>query len=83
MTSEASDGGKLLRPKRRRWLWAGAAAALLAPFAAIFGMAATSPDENIALGRNRIVQAPSGERIWLGTFWNHSDSLYTRLDAVV
>ncbi len=83
MASEAIDGGKRLRPKRRRWLWAAAAAALLAPFAAIFVLAATSPDENIALGRNRIVQAPTGERIWLGTFWNHSDSLYTRLDAVV
>jgi hypothetical protein len=83
MTSDTIDIGARPRRWRSRWLWAAVAAALLVPFAILFVMAATSPDENIALGRNQIAQLPSGERLWLGTFWNHSDSLYTQLDAVV
>ncbi len=73
----------------RRWrrlaiaTWAGMATLAVAAFAAMFVMAATDPTENIALSRNEVVGAPSGERTWRGTFWNHSDSLYTDLDAVV
>lgn len=52
-------------------------------FMAMFVMAATDRTENIALSRNDVVRSPSGERIWRGTFWNHSDSLYTDLDTVV
>ena len=81
MTIESGDTIKW--KARRRWIWAAVAAALLVPFGALFVMAATDPTDNIALGRNRIVETRSGERIWLGTFWNHSDSLYTRLDTVV
>jgi hypothetical protein len=46
-------------------------------------MAATDDTDNIALSRNEVVSRPSGERVWHGTFWNHTDSLYTNLDAVI
>jgi hypothetical protein len=59
------------------------AALLVLAFMAMFVMAATDDTDNIALSRNQVVQAPSGQRIWRGTFWNHSDSLYTELDTVV
>ena len=73
----------------RRWrrravaTWAGLGALGLAAFAAMFVMAATDPTDNIALSRNEVARAESGERVWRGTFWNHSDSLYTGLDAVI
>ncbi|MDQ8729519.1 FxLYD domain-containing protein [Bradyrhizobium sp. LHD-71] len=73
----------------RRWrrlaigTWAAMAALAAVSFMAMFVMAATDPTENIALSRNDVVSAPSGERTWRGTFWNHSDSLYTNLDAVI
>jgi hypothetical protein len=63
--------------------WAGIAALLVASFAALFVKAATDPTDNIALSRNEVVRTPAGERTWRGTFWNHSDSLYTDLDAVI
>jgi hypothetical protein len=74
-----------LRRWRRRAIstWVGIAALLVASFAVMFVMAATDPTDNIALSRNETVQTPAGERTWQGTFWNHSDSLYTDLDAVV
>lgn len=50
--------------------------------AAVFVLAATDPGDNIALSRNEAVSTPEG-REWRGTFWNHSDSLYTDLDTVV
>ena len=81
VTRESTPAGSGKR--RRRWLWAAIAAAQLLPFGVLFVLGATDPTDNIALGRNRIVQTRAGERIWLGTFWNHSDSLYTQLDAVV
>jgi hypothetical protein len=59
------------------------AAFILLLLAAMFVMAATDDTDNIALSRNQVVRTASGERIWKGTFWNHTDSLYTRLDAVV
>jgi hypothetical protein len=59
------------------------AALLVVAFMVMFVMAATDPTENIALSRNEVFRATSGERTWRGTFWNHSDSLYTDLDAVV
>lgn len=70
---------------RRRAIatWVGMAALLILGFMAMFVMAATDPTENIALSRNQVVATPSGERVWRGTFWNHSDSLYTQLDTVV
>lgn len=75
---------KLRRWRRRAIItWAGIAALLTISFAAMFVMAATDPTENIALSRNEVVQTPTGERTWQGTFWNHSDSLYTGLDAVI
>ena len=49
----------------------------------MFGLAATDPGENIALSRNEVERSASGQRTWMGTFWNHSDSLYTELDAVI
>jgi hypothetical protein len=74
-----------LRRWRRRAVatWAGMAALVAVSFMVMFVMAATDPTENIALSRNEVVHTPSGERTWRGTFWNHSDSLYTDLDTVV
>ena len=74
-----------LRRWRRRAIatWAGMAALVVVSFMVMFVMAATDPTENIALSRNEVVRTPSGERTWRGTFWNHSDSLYTDLDTVV
>jgi hypothetical protein len=66
-----------------KWAWAAAAAVILLPLAVLYVLAATSPDENIVLSRNEVVQQPSGERLWRGTYWNHSDSLYTDLDVVL
>lgn len=83
MASSAAIDGKAGRRWRRRLIWAAVAAMILLPLAAMFVMAATDPTDNIALGRNQVVQTRSGARIWQGTFWNHSDSLYTDLDAVV
>lgn len=68
---------------RKRLIWAGAVALLLLPFAFLFVLAATDPEENIPLSRNEVAAGAKGERIWRGTFWNHSDSLYTDLDAVI
>jgi hypothetical protein len=52
-------------------------------FAAMFVLAATDPTDNIALSRNEVQRGSDGGRIWRGTFWNHTDSLYTDLDAVI
>jgi hypothetical protein len=70
---------------RRRAIvtWVAVAALVVAALAAMFVMAATDRTENIALSRNEVVAPPSGGRVWRGTFWNHSDSLYTDLDVVV
>ena len=82
MTSNpANSGGR----RWRRWAiagWAGLAAFILLPLFAVFVMAATDDDENIVLVRNEVVRT-AGEQSWQGTFWNHSDSLYTNLDAVI
>jgi hypothetical protein len=74
-----------LRRWRRRAIstWGVMAALVVVSFMVMFVMAATDPTENIALSRNEVVRTPSGEHIWRGTFWNHSDSLYTDLDTVV
>jgi hypothetical protein len=74
-----------LRRWRRRAIstWTVMAALVVVSFMVMFVMAATDPTENIALSRNEVVTTPSGERIWRGTLWNHSDSLYTDLDTVV
>lgn len=86
MADEDSHNGPV-RPKRRRrrrrWAWAGVAALLLLPLAALWVMMATQDDENIVLSRNEVVSGASGERVWRGTYWNHSDSLYTDLDVVL
>jgi len=81
----ADDVARRLRTWRRRALATWLALAVLAAVsaAAAFVMAATDPTDNIALSRNEPVVEASGERVWRGTFWNHSDSLYTDLDAVV
>lgn len=63
--------------------WLVAAALIVLPLMGMFVMAATDDDENIVLVRNEVVRHAPGNRIWRGTFWNHSDSLYTRLDAVI
>jgi hypothetical protein len=78
-------GNEQLHRWRRRAIatWAAIAALVVIAFIVMFVMAATDPTENIALSRNEVLQTPSGERTWRGTFWNHSDSLYTDLDAVV
>ena len=83
MTEVLQDGG--LRRWRRRAIatWVGLAALAFTAFAAMFVMAATDPTDNIALSRNKVVRTLAGERVWRGTLWNHSDSLYTDLDAVV
>jgi hypothetical protein len=73
----------------RRWrrraiaTWVGIAVLLLIGFMVLFRIAASDPTENIALSRNEVVRSPSGERTWHGTFWNHTDNLYTDLDAVI
>jgi hypothetical protein len=77
------DIAGLNKKHRRKWLWAGGAMLLLLPLAILYVLAATSPDENIVLSRNEVVHQPSGERLWRGTYWNHSDSLYTDLDVVI
>lgn len=75
--------------RARRWrrraiaTWVGIAVLGILSFMAMFVMAATDPTDNIALSRNEVVRSASGERIWRGTFWNHSDSLYTDLDTVI
>ena len=63
--------------------WAIVAALVMLPLAAMFVTAATDNTDNIALSRNEVVQNSSGQRMWRGTMWNHSDSLYTDLDIVV
>jgi hypothetical protein len=77
--------GATLRQWRTRAIatWIGIAALVAVSFAAMFVMAATDPTENIALSRNEVVRVASGEPAWQGTLWNHSDSLYTDLDAVI
>jgi hypothetical protein len=74
-----------LRRWRRRAIatWAVLAALAVVSLMVMFVLAATDPTENIALSRNEVARTPAGERTWLGTFWNHSDSLYTDLDTVV
>jgi hypothetical protein len=74
-----------LRRWRRRAIatWVVMAALVVVSFMVMFVLGATDPTENIALSRNEVTSAPSGERSWHGTFWNHSDSLYTDLDTVV
>lgn len=83
MNGNSNNDG--LRRWRRRaiatWILIAALAALA--FMAMFVMAATDDTDNIALSRNQVVRTASGERQWRGTFWNHTDSLYTRLEAVV
>lgn len=75
----------LARRWRRRAIitWAIGAGLLLTGFAAVFVLAATDPGDNIALGGNTVVRTADGTRAWHGIFWNHSDSLYTDLDAIV
>jgi hypothetical protein len=77
-------GNEQLNRWRRRAIatWASIAALVVIAFIVMFVMAATDPTENIALSRNEVLQTPSGERTWRGTFWNHSDSLYTDCDAL-
>ncbi len=75
---------KKLRRWRRRAIgtWVGRAALLFMACATMFVAAATDDTDNIALSRNEVVG--TGEnRVWRGTFWNHTDSLYTDLDAVL
>lgn len=74
-----------LRRWRRRAIatWVVLGALLVLSFLAMFVMAATDDTDNIALSRNEATRTPAGARIWRGTFWNHTDSLYTDLDAVV
>lgn len=83
MTEEL--GNEPLRRWRRRAIatWVGMGAIGVVALAAMYVMAATDPTENIALSRNQVVNSTPGERSWQGTFWNHSDSLYTELDTVV
>lgn len=81
----ATDAQEGLRRWRRRAIatWAGMIAIAALTFMALFVMAATDDTDNIALSRNQVVRTATGERLWQGTFWNHTDSLYTRLDAVI
>lgn len=74
--------GRLRRRRRRRRIGYGVAAAF-AVLAPLWVMAAMDDTDNIALARNEVVRAPGGGRMWRGTFWNHTDSLYTGLSAVV
>ncbi|MGH6737340.1 MAG: FxLYD domain-containing protein [Methyloceanibacter sp.] len=83
MAKDSENAGLRRWRKRAIATWAVLAALAVIAFAAMFVLAATDPTENIALSRNEVVSAPSGERTWRGTFWNHSDSLYTDLDTVV
>ena len=67
---------------KRGTVWAVLAALILIPLGAAFVAGATDDNDNIALSRNEVVQSTEG-RQWKGTWWNHSDSLYTDLDAIV
>lgn len=81
----ADNAGNGVR-RWRRWAlvgWANVAALILLPLAAMFVMAATDDDDNMAFTRNEVVRTASGERIWRGRIWNHTDSLYTGLDAII
>lgn len=83
MNGQTAD--TLVRTWRRRALatWIVLGGVVMLALAAMFVMAATDPGENIALSRNEVVRSADGKRMWRGTFWNHSDSLYTDLDTVV
>lgn len=82
--AEISESERSRRWRRRAIAtWTAMAALAIVAVMVMFVMAATDPTENIALSRNEVERAPSGERTWRGTFWNHSDSLYTDLDTVV
>lgn len=81
-TQAARSGGRSARFWRLA-PWAIIGAMLLIPLAAMFVMAATDDTDNIALSRNEVVRSASGERMWHGTMWNHTDSLYTDLQTVV
>lgn len=74
-----------LRRWKRRCLatWIVLGALLVTALGTAYVVAATDPTENIALSRNEVVEMDGKERLWKGTFWNHSDSLYTGLDAVI
>ena len=63
--------------------WIVLAGLFFLAFAFMFVRAATDPTDNIALSRNEVQRAPDSKPTWRGTFWNHTDSLYTDLDAVV
>jgi hypothetical protein len=77
--------GRLARRERfwKRLPWMIVAALILLPLAALYVLAATDPTDNIALSRNEVVQGAAGGRVWKGTMWNHSDSLYEDLDTVI
>lgn len=84
MTRIAQDTSAAFKWKRRAIVtWITLGGLLLLALAAMFVMAATDPTDNIALSRNQVERAADGSRIWRGTFWNHSDSLYEDLDTVV
>lgn len=72
-----------MRLPRRKAAWAAAALLVALPFLAMWVAVATSDDENIVLSRNEVVRSAAGTRTWHGTYWNHSDSLYTALDVVI
>ena len=67
---------------RRRTARIVLATALVLPLGALFVAGATDDSDNIALSRNQVVATPQG-KIWKGTWWNHTDSLYTELDVVI
>ena len=56
---------------------------MLTALAALFVLAGTDPGDNIALSRNQVERRADGSLAWRGTFWNHTDSLYTDLDTVI
>lgn len=83
MTATTAEDAVRRWRRRARATWGLLAFALLLAFAAMFVMAATDDTDNIALSRNEVVRNPDGGRIWRGTMWNHTDSLYTDLDTVI
>lgn len=76
MANEADSDFERFRRRFRLGVFAGAGALIVLPLLALLVLVATDDGENIVLTRNDVVKAASGERVWLGTMKNHTDSEY-------
>jgi len=79
MAKDGKEGKEGGGRRRRPWViaaWTSVAWLIAVPLFALWAMAATDDDENVALTRNDVVREASGGRTWHGTFTNRADSLY-------